>query len=219
VKVATDPMENTRQTILEILRRRQHATVEELTQELGLAAATVRRHLDILMRDNYVAVTQKRRDIGRPHYVFTLTDAGDDLFPRGYVRLTNRIIEELVSLDRDDTKGKTGVALAEVLFEKMADRVAETYAGRITGKTLPDRLDETTKLLAGEGMFFEWRKADDGYQLLGQGCPCPRIADIHSEVCIHDQRLLQRLLRADVEPISVNPEKSVCAYLVRESSS
>jgi predicted ArsR family transcriptional regulator len=209
-------MENTRQTILEILRRRQHATVEELTTELGLAAATVRRHLDILMRDNFVAVTQKRRAIGRPHYVFTLTDAGDDLFPRGYVRLTNRIIEELVSLDHDDTKGKSGVALAEILFEKMADRVAETYAGRITGKTLPDRLDEVTKLLAGEGMFFEWRKSDDGYQLLGQGCPCPRIADIHSEVCIHDQQLLRRLLRADVEPLSVSQENSVCAYLVKE---
>jgi predicted ArsR family transcriptional regulator len=211
-------MENTRQTILEILRRRKHATVEGLTQQLGLAPATVRRHLDILMRDNYVSVTQKRRDIGRPHYVFSLTDAGDDLFPRGYVRLTNRILDELVSLDRDDTKGKSGVALAEIVFEKMADRIAETYAGRISGKTIPDRLEEVTKLLAGEGMFFEWRKADDGYLLLGQGCPCPRIADIHNEVCVHDQRLLARLLDAEIEPLTGNEENSACAYLVRERS-
>jgi len=211
-------MENTRQTILEILRRRKHATVEELTQELGLAAATVRRHLDILMRDNYVSVSQKRRDVGRPHYVFALTDAGDDLFPRSYVRLTNRMIEELVLLRRDDTKGKNGVALAEVLFEKMADRVADTYAGQISGKSLPDRLNEVTKILAGEGMFFEWRKADSGYLLLGQGCPCPRIADIHSEVCVHDQRLLSRLLDAQVEPMTTGREneESICAYLVRE---
>jgi predicted ArsR family transcriptional regulator len=209
---------NTRQTILEILRRRKHATVEELTHELGLAAATVRRHLDVLMRDNYISVSQKRRDIGRPHYVFTLTDAGDDLFPRSYVQLTNRIIDELVSLDRSDTKGKSGVALAEVVFEKMADRVADTYAGRISGKTVPDRLDQVTKILAAEGMFFEWRKADDGYLLLGQGCPCPRIADIHSEVCAHDQRLLSRLLDAEVKPITVNQENegSACAYLVHE---
>ena len=110
-------METTRQTILGILRRRKHATVDDLTQELGLAAATVRRHLDILMRDNYVSVTQKRRDIGRPHYVFTITDAGEDLFPRAYVRLTNRIIDELVALDDSETKGKSGVALAEIVFE------------------------------------------------------------------------------------------------------
>ncbi len=211
-------MENTRQTILEILRRRKHATVEDLTTELGLAAATVRRHLDILMRDNYISVTQKRREIGRPHYVFSLTDAGEDLFPRSYVRLTNRMIDELVALNRTDMKGRDGVALAEVLFEKMADRVADTYAGRISGKTMSDRLNEVTKLLAGEGMFFEWRKSDDGYLLLGQGCPCPRIADIHTEVCVHDQRLLSRLLRADVEPVPPNPESqdSACSYLVRE---
>jgi predicted ArsR family transcriptional regulator len=211
-------MENTRQTILEILRRRKQATVEDLTRELGLAAATVRRHLDILMRDNYVSVTQKRRDIGRPHYVFTLTDAGDDLFPRGYVQLTNRILDELVSLDRDDTKGKSGVALAEIVFEKMADRVADTYAGQISGGTIPDRLEQVTKILAAEGMFFEWRQADDGYLLLGQGCPCPRIADIHNEVCVHDQRLLSRLLQAEVEPIATGQENenSTCAYLVKE---
>ena len=211
-------MENTRQTILEILRRRKHAPVEDLTRELGLAAATIRRHLDILMRDNYISVTQKRRDIGRPHYVFALTDAGDDLFPRSYVQLTNRILDELVSLDRDDTKGKSGAALAEIVFEKMADHVADTYAGQISGKTIPDRLEEVTKILAAEGMFFEWRNADDGYLLLGQGCPCPRIADIHSEVCAHDQRLLSRLLNAEVEPIAVNQESenSTCAYLVKE---
>jgi DeoR family transcriptional regulator, suf operon transcriptional repressor len=211
-------MESTRQTILEILRRRKHATVEELTNELGLAAATVRRHLDILMRDNYVSVSQKRRDIGRPHYVFSITDAGDDLFPRRYVRLTNRILDELVSLDNKDTKGKSGVALAGIVFEKMADHVADTYAGQISGKKLADRLDQVIKILAGEGMFFEWRRAEDGYLLLGQGCPCPRIADIHNEVCVHDQRLLSRLLEADVEPVTLGreSENSICAYLVKE---
>jgi predicted ArsR family transcriptional regulator len=105
------------------------------------------------------------------------------------------------------------VALAEVVFEKMADRVADTYAGRISGKTVPDRLDQVTKILAAEGMFFEWRKADDGSLLLGQGCPCPRIADIHSEVCAHDQRLLSRLLDAEVKPITVNQENEGSAQL------
>ena len=43
-------METTRQTILGILRRHK-ATVDDLTTELGLAPATVRRHLDILARE------------------------------------------------------------------------------------------------------------------------------------------------------------------------
>ena len=215
-------MENTRQTLLGILRKRKQATVDELTHELGLAPATVRRHLDILMRDNYVTAVQKRRDIGRPHYVFSLTDQGDDLFPRNYIRLTNRIIDELVSLGPEETKGKAGADLAGVVFEKMAEHVAQTYAGRISGTTLKERAQEAISLLANEGMFFELRKAKDGYLLLGQGCPCPRIADAHNEMCVHDQRLLARLLDADVQPAGVSQgedERSCCAYLVKEKAS
>jgi predicted ArsR family transcriptional regulator len=215
-------MENTRQTLLGILRKHKQATVDELTRELGLAPATVRRHLDILMRDNYVTAVQKRRDIGRPHYVFSLTDQGEDLFPRNYIRLTNRIIDELVSLDPAETKGKAGVDLAGIIFEKMAEHVAQTYAGRVSGTTLKERAQEVVSLLANEGMFFELRKVKDGYLLLGQGCPCPRIADEHSEVCVHDQRLLARLLRADVQPAGVSQkgdERSCCAYLVKEKAS
>ena len=215
-------MESTRQTLLGILRKRKQATVDQLTRELGLAPATVRRHLDILMRDNYVTAAQKRRDIGRPHYVFSLTDQGDDLFPRNYIRLTNRIIEELVSLGPEETKGKGGVDLAGVIFEKMAEHVAQTYAGRISGTTLKERAQEVVSLLANEGMFFELRKAKEGYLLLGQGCPCPRIADTHSEVCVHDQRLLARLLDAEVQPAGVSQredERSCCAYLVKEKAS
>jgi predicted ArsR family transcriptional regulator len=215
-------MENTRQTLLGILRKRKQATVDQLTRELGLAPATVRRHLDILMRDNYVTAAQKRRDIGRPHYVFSLTDQGDDLFPRNYIRLTNRIIAELVSLGPEETKGKGGVDIAGVIFEKMAEHVAQTYAGRISGTTLKERAQEVISLLANEGMFFELRKAKEGYLLLGQGCPCPRIADTHSEVCVHDQRLLARLLDAEVQPAGVSQgedERSCCAYLVKEKAS
>jgi predicted ArsR family transcriptional regulator len=215
-------MESTRQTLLGILRKRKQATVDELTRELGLAPATVRRHLDILMRDNYVTAAQKRRDIGRPHYVFSLTDQGDDLFPRNYIRLTNRIIAELVSLGPEETKGKAGVDIAGAIFEKMAEHVAQTYAGRISGTTLKERAQEVISLLANEGMFFELRKAKEGYLLLGQGCPCPRIADTHSEVCVHDQRLLARLLDAEVQPAGVSQgedERSCCAYLVKEKAS
>src|SRR3990172_10656022 len=115
-------MESTRQTILNILRRRQ-ATVEELTNELGLAPATVRRHLDILARDGHVDVTQVRRKTGRPHYLFTLSEKGEELFPKHYVRITNRMIEEIVALTTDETKGRAGGELADLVFEKMAQRL------------------------------------------------------------------------------------------------
>jgi predicted ArsR family transcriptional regulator len=191
-------METSRQTILNILRRRQ-ATVEQLTSELGLAPATVRRHLDILARDGHVNISQVRRKTGRPHYLFALSEKGEELFPKHYVRITNRLIEEIVALTREETAGRGGGDLADLVFEKMAQRLAQRIVPRIHGSTLGERLASATEALAEEGIVFDVEGAREGYLLVGHGCPCPRSASDGGQACAHDQRLL-----------------SYCAYLVRE---
>ncbi len=214
-------MESTRQTILGILRRRRQATVVELTNELGLAPATIRRHLDILARDGHVEVTQVRRRTGRPHYLFSLSEAGEDLFPKHYVRITNRLVDEIVALSPEETAGRGGSELADLVFEKMAQRLAQRIAPRIHGSTLAERVEATTQGLAEEGIVFDVEESDDGYLLVGHGCPCPRVVDTHSQVCAHDQRLLSLLLAADVtyvEPSSVG-QNGYCAYRVRQRQS
>jgi predicted ArsR family transcriptional regulator len=211
-------METTRQQILGILRRRRLATVDELTKELGLAPATVRRHLDILSRDGHVDVGQVRRKTGRPHYVFSLSEAGEDLFPKHYVRITNRLIEEIVSLRPEETAARAGPELAGLVFEKMAQRLAQKVAPRIHGHTLAERVRATTEVLAEEGIVFDVEASDGGYLLVGHGCPCPRVAPGNGQVCAHDQKLLSMLLAADVtyvEPSSLGQE-GYCAYRVRE---
>ena len=211
-------MENTRQTILEILRRRRQVTVADLTSELGLAPATIRRHLDILARDSYVSFSQVRRQTGRPHYVFSLSEAGEDLFPKHYVRVTNRLIEEVIALTPEETSGRGGSELADLVFQKMAQRLAQRIAPHIHGSGLAERIEATTEALEEEGIVFDIEQSEDSYLLVGHGCPCPRVAENQSHVCAHDQRLLSLLLAADVtyvEPSSVGQE-GYCAYRVRE---
>ena len=210
-------METTRQTILGILRRRK-ATVTNLTNELGLAPATVRRHLDILARDGHVDVEQVRRKTGRPHYLFSLSEAGEDLFPKHYVRITNRLIEEIVALDAGETANCSGPELAELVFEKMAKRLAQRIAPQIRGAKLAERVATATVALEEEGIAFEVEEADGGFLLVGHGCPCPRVLGGRGQVCAHDQRLLSLLLAADVtyvEPDSVGQE-GYCAYRVEQ---
>src|SRR3990172_9048660 len=125
---ATGRMDGTREAILAILRRRERMGVEDLARELGLAGATVRRHLDVLQRDNYITVTQVRGHTGRPRHLFSLTEAGAELFPHHYVRLTQRLLGEIVALDMAETAGRSGGQIAALVFEKMADRLAAEYA-------------------------------------------------------------------------------------------
>ncbi len=211
-------METTRQTILAIVRRRRQATVDDLTKELGLAPATVRRHLDILARDGHVDVAQVRRQTGRPHYAFSLSETGEALFPKHYVRITNRLIEEIVALSSQETAGRDGSELADLVFDKMAQRLAQRIAPRVHGSSLADRIRATAEALGEEGIMFDVETTPEGYLLVGHGCPCPKVADRRSQVCAHDQRLLSLLLAADVtyvEPGSVGQD-GYCAYLVRE---
>jgi predicted ArsR family transcriptional regulator len=208
-------VETTRQTILGILRKRQ-STIDDLTKELGLAPATVRRHLDILARDGHVEVTQVRRKTGRPHYLFSLSEKGEDLFPKHYVRITNRLIEEIVALTPEETAGRTGADLADLVFDRMAQRLARRIAPHIHGSDLGERVRLTAEALADEGILFDIEPEEEGYLLVGQGCPCPKV-DGGPHACAHDQRLLTLLLGADVsyvKPDSLGRD-AACAYRIR----
>ncbi|MFN8584988.1 MAG: winged helix-turn-helix transcriptional regulator [Dehalococcoidia bacterium] len=216
-------LESSREAILDILRRRDGASVDELSHELGLAGATVRRHLDVLMRDGYVSASQVRGGMGRPRYSFSITEAGAELFPHHYVRLTRRLIDEIVALGPSETTGRPGIEIANLIFEKMAERLAREYGPRVEGRTLEERVRSTARLLAEEGIDFEVAATARGVQLLGRGCPCQRLGGLATTfeggahgACEHDRRLLERILGASVTPLTESelPHDFVCGYRI-----
>ncbi len=76
-------LEGTRLKILNILRSQGSVTVEDLAKDIGLASSTIRRHLDILQRDQLVAFDQVRRKLGRPEFAYRLTEHGHGFGQRG----------------------------------------------------------------------------------------------------------------------------------------
>lgn len=210
-------VEGTREAILTILRRRDGVSVDDFARELGLAGATVRRHLDVLLRDSYVSVKQVRGNTGRPRYAFSLTEAGAELFPHHYVRLTHRLIEEIVGLDAEETTGRSGSTLADLVFDKMSARLASEYAPLVSGETLEQRARALAGLLSEEGLDFEVVADGAGLRMLGRGCPCRRFADgAHMAGCDHDRRLLEQVLGTTVTPLPPGelPTEFLCGYRV-----
>lgn len=209
--------DGTREEILAILRRRERVGVEELAADLGLAGATVRRHLDVLQRDNYISVTQVRGHTGRPRHLFSLTEAGADLFPHHYVRLTQRLLGEIVGLEATETAGRSGAQIASIVFDKMAARLADEYAPQVTGDTTEARVRSAARLVADEGIDFEVVVRAGEVRLLGRGCPCTRLSG-EREACDHDRRMLERILGLGVETLAPGdiPHDFHCGYLVLE---
>ncbi len=210
-------VEGTRDAILSILRRRTGVSVAAFARELGLAGATVRRHLDVLLRDGYVSAVQVRGRTGRPRFAFSLTEEGAERFPHHYVRQTRRLLDEIVALAVEDTTGRDGAEIADLLFDKMSERLAEEYAPRVVGETTEERVRLAARLLAEEGLDFEVESDDEEMRLLGRGCPCLRFSNgAHAMSCDHDRRLLERVIGAPITalPRARVPGEFLCGYRV-----
>jgi predicted ArsR family transcriptional regulator len=214
-------IEGTREQILNILRRSQRGSVDDLAQELGLAGATVRRHLDVLLRDNYVSVEQVRGGTGRPKHFFSLTEDGAELFPHHYVRITHRLLEEIVALTPSETAGRDGGELAELVVGKMCERLVLEYGPRVSGASSEERIHSALALLEDEGLDFEIDRSGGDLRLLGRGL-CARIGhgSPGADGVGHDRALLERLLGVPVTALPADevPHEFLCAFRVEERS-
>lgn len=213
---------NTREAILGILRRGGARSVEDLAGELELAGATVRRHLDVLLRDGFVAVEQVRGRTGRPRFAFSLTEAGADALGHHYVRITRRLLHEIAALTPDETAGLDGPGLAALVFRKLTARLADEYAPRVAGVTLAERARAAARLLEDEGFDFEVVEDGGGLGMLGRDCPCLRLReapDAGGDACGHDREMLAALIGARLERRAgaALPPGFACAYAVLEA--
>ena len=112
----------TRSRILDFLQRNKRATVEEMAGAVGLAPASIRRHLDLLQRDKVIALEEVRRQTGRPHYVYFLTEHGQEQMPKDYFRLTNMLVQEIASLENGELRELDGVSLLDIIFARRSWR-------------------------------------------------------------------------------------------------
>ncbi len=184
-------MENSRQLILRRLKERGQATIAELAEYLGVAPMTVRHHLNGLLAEGLVASQTVRRHVGRPALVFRLTEAGEELFPHRYLRLTDRLLEEL--------KATIPPQIIEAIFAQMAQDIAADYRERLAHLPLEERVAALVELLGEEGFMARWERAERGYRLTEYNCPYFHIGQRHPEVCRFDQSLISTVLEAPVE--------------------
>jgi predicted ArsR family transcriptional regulator len=199
-------MQATRQRILEILKERGEATIEELGTALDLTSVTVRHHLDILRGEGLVEVPQVRRRAtpGRPQYVYILTEAAGDYFPKNYGSLANLMITEV--------RDRYGPAELDSILQAMARRIEGDVPGSTDGP-FEQRLARVVSVLNERGYIAKWEKNADGYLLHTNNCPYRDVARDHSEVCTMDMTLISDLLGVVPERIMWTAAgENSCAY-------
>jgi len=212
-------MRTTKSQILASLKRNGGNSIEELATAIGVAKMTVRQHLATLERDGLVESRQVRRATGRPHFVFSLTDQGEEMFPKRYDRLAGLLLDEVSRLDGEEIVGLRPEEKKRLLFGRMAKRLQSQYEGRVRGKELPERVAAVAKMLDEEGGFAEWRSVSGGFEITDYNCVYRRVAEADSDLCDWHLTLLNGLLGRDVRCSQfIAKGAQSCRFIVREGA-
>lgn len=189
-------MQVTRESILRILQERGQATVEELSAEIHLTPATVRHHLDMLRGENLVEAPSIRRRTtpGRPQYVYTLTEAADQFFPKSYASLATMMFGEI--------QERLEPAHVEEMLRTMAGRIAAEFPPAPPGEDFDARLSRVVDFLNKRGHLARSVKGEDGYMLYLTNCLYREVSHTHPQLCVMDMSLVAQLLQVTPHRVS-----------------
>ncbi|HEX5418152.1 MAG TPA: winged helix-turn-helix transcriptional regulator [Chloroflexota bacterium] len=204
-------MQRTRHSILEFLKQRGRASLDDLAQETGLATMTVRGHLAVLEKDGLISYAEERGRVGRPRFVYSLTDRGHDLFPKSYHLLCNRILDAL--------KGHAECTAA--LATHIAEQWADEHRARVEGLELAAQVEALAEIRTEEGAMAVLEKTAEGYILCQKHCPASCVAARHPDViCAAEIGFMRRLLNVPVERVTwIQSGDTTCTYRIRPQKS
>lgn len=191
--VAIGGHDSARLAILRLIQRKGAVTVKEMEQELGRTTTAVREQLTALQADGYVAATRVKvkGELGRPYFVYSLTDKGQELFPKEYGDLTNLLLEEILALD--------GQEKLDLLLQRVSVRVGAKYAAGIgNAQRLLDRLTNLAALLSERGLPVEVQQQGNLMVMHAPSCPYFAVAQRHREICDMEQQMLGQALGSSV---------------------
>lgn len=170
----------TRLRILDYLRKRQTASVRELSRALAMTGANIRHHLAVLESNDLIeAINRRQEGRGRPANVYGLSR-----------RVLGDGLDELAG------------AMFDVWLKDAADEVQEaglrSVARRLTGENLPapnipvpQRLALAVDRLNELHYQARWEASAAGPRILLGHCPYAEIISRYPELCRMDAYLLE----------------------------
>jgi DeoR family suf operon transcriptional repressor len=183
-------MQSTRQAVLEALKERGRASINDLAEAVGVKRATVRHHLNSLQANGLVCVEEERQPVGRPRYIYSLTEAGQSRFPQKYHLLVERMLGQL--------KDTSSSEMVELFLRQLAAQVADEVRAELEQLPVEEQMTRLADVLSDEGFMAHWERAGDTIRLTEYHCPYYFVGQRHPEVCMIDETIIRIALGANV---------------------
>lgn len=203
--------ESTRDRVLQVVLNQGPVSAARVGEELGLTAAAVRRHLDVLSEEGSVEVklVSGNRGAGRPSRRYVVSRAGQSRLGNDYLEVAVQALEQLsAAAGRDAVR-----AVARERFAAVEERYREAIG---TTTDLRERTNALAGVLDDEGFAASVRTVGQAgitggrptlkaAQVCQGHCPLQDLAADFPEFCEEETELFARLLGVDVRRLSTLP--------------
>jgi predicted ArsR family transcriptional regulator len=199
---------STRKNIILQLKKNGGMSIEDLSKVIDITPMGIRQHLLALEKRGIVHYIARKRGIGRPGFVYMLTEAADELFPKAYDRFSLGLLRDIRTQEGDEKIAR--------IFGWRRDRLYEAKKEYLAGKeALEDVLAALKQALEDEGHFVDVARNNGHYQLKQYHCPIHKIAVEFPEACAHELMLYRELINQNVvRERSVSEGSTSCLYLI-----
>ncbi len=188
----------------------QPLTARELADRFELTPNALRRYLKALEDEGLVRYRREVRGVGAPVYAYSLTEAGQALFPHAYAPVLTAVLEAV-----REAMGPEGVRA--VLRRQWAPLV-EGAPDRLRSLPLAERAQLVAEFRSSQGYMAEATMLAPGVARIREHhCALRDVAERFPELCAAEQELMEELLGVPLERTCHIPTGcSSCAYVARE---
>ena len=172
------------------------STAAVLGQRLGLTAAGIRRHLDLLVNEGVLAAREPHsaliRGRGRPSKVFVMSHKGREQFAHSYDDLAVAALK-FMSMHSGDQ-------LVSNFAQSRAEDIERKAAASIEKKT--NKSEAIADFLSEQGYAASIHQKPLGEELCQHHCPIAHVASEFPQLCEAETEALSRLLGTHVQRLA-----------------
>jgi len=199
---------STRKNIMLLLKKNGGMSIEELSKIIEITPMGIRQHLLALEKKGFVTYQVKKRGIGRPGFVYMLTEAANELFPKAYDSFALGILRDISKHEGKDKIGK--------IFDWRRDRLLRFTQDALSSKeTMTGRLQGLKEILEENGGLVEITRNNGSYYLKQYHCPIKKVSDEFADACSSELQLYRELFGGNVtREQTITEGAGACIYKI-----
>jgi len=197
----------TKHVIINLLKVNDGMTIEDLSKQIKITPMGVRQHLITLEKRGLVRYESRKRGVGRPGFLYMLTDKAEELFPKTYEKF---LLEMIAAISESE-----GPEKVDEYFRRRSHRIFDFQRSRAQAT---DRQKDLTRLkdhLENEGYMIDFSRSNGYYKLSNFNCPILSVARRYEGACSSELERYRELFGESTKLVQkIVDGECACIYLI-----